>query len=77
MSTKTLSVDEEAYELLKKEKGEDESFSDVIKKIAKEKSLMDIAGIWEDDELRKKVEDTKEWTKKDCSRRQKDHEEGR
>lgn len=65
MSTKTLSVDEEAYELLKKEKGEDESFSDVIKKIAKEKSLMEIAGIWEDGELRKKVEDTRERTERE------------
>ncbi len=65
MSTKTLSVDEEAYELLKKEKGEDESFSDVIKKIAKEKSLMEIAGIWKDGELRKKVEDTRERTERE------------
>ncbi len=65
MSTKTLSVDEEAYELLKKEKGKDESFSDVIKKIAKEKSLMEIAGIWEDGELRKKVEDTRERTERE------------
>jgi len=65
MSTKTLSVDEEAYELLKKEKGEDESFSDVIKKIAKEKSLIEIAGIWEDGELRKKVEDTRERTERE------------
>ncbi len=59
MSAKTISLDEKAYELLKKRKEKGESFSDVIKKLTKEKSLLEIAGIWEDEELRKNIEDTK------------------
>ena len=59
MSAKTISLDEKAYELLKKRKENGESFSDVIKKLTKEKSLLEIAGIWEDEELRKNIEDTK------------------
>ena len=55
MSAKTISLDEKAYELLKKRKEKGESFSDVIKKLTKEKSLLEIAGIWEDEELRKNI----------------------
>ena len=59
MSTKTVSLDEKAYELVKKKKEKGESFSDVVKKLTKERSLLEIAGIWEDEELRKNIEDTK------------------
>ncbi len=65
MSTKTVSLDEKAYELLKKRKEKGESFSDVVKKLTKEKSLLEIAGIWEDEELRKNIEDTRKATEKD------------
>ncbi len=65
MSTKTVSLDEKAYELLKKKKEKGESFSDVVKKLTKEKSLLEIAGIWEDEELRKNIEDTRKATEKD------------
>ena len=65
MSTKTVSLDEKAYELLKKKKEKGESFSDVVKKLTKEKSLLEIAGIWEDKELRKNIEDTRKATEKD------------
>ena len=65
MSTKTVSLDEKAYELLKKRKEKGESFSDVVKKLTKEKSLLEIAGIWEDGELRKNIEDTRKATEKD------------
>jgi predicted CopG family antitoxin len=33
MGTKTIGLDEEAYELLRAEKREDESFSDVVKRV--------------------------------------------
>ena len=65
MSTKTVSLDEKAYEILKKRKEKGESFSDVVKKLTKEKSLLEIAGIWEDEELRKNKEDTRKATEKD------------
>lgn len=48
--TKTISLDEEAYERLKHEKEEGESFSDVVKRLAAERSWSEIAGILDDDE---------------------------
>ena len=38
MGTKTVGIDDEAYEPLKAEKREDESFSDTVKRIAREVS---------------------------------------
>ncbi len=45
MSTKTISITEDAYERLNHRKKERESFSDVIKRITGKKSLADFAGI--------------------------------
>ncbi|OGS51411.1 MAG: hypothetical protein A3K65_00155 [Euryarchaeota archaeon RBG_16_68_12] len=45
--TKTIALDREAYELLKKRKGPRESFSDVVKRLAgKRRKLSDFAGVW-------------------------------
>jgi len=61
MGTKTITIMDDAYELLKQEKAGKESFSDVIRKIApKKKSIWDFVGILNDkeaDELHKIVED--------------------
>ena len=47
METKTIALDREAYELLKKQKASGESFSDVVKRIAgNRRPLSAYAGIW-------------------------------
>jgi Uncharacterized ACR, COG1753. len=45
MSSKTVSIDEEAYEQLKTRKKEGESFSDVVKRLAGEQSWNEVTGI--------------------------------
>lgn len=42
--TKTIAVSETAYEHLKARKREGESFSDVVERLAGERSLLEIAG---------------------------------
>lgn len=49
MGTKTISLDEEAYERLKAHKRAGESFSTVVKRLAGERSWQEVAGIWEGD----------------------------
>ncbi|RRJ28334.1 antitoxin VapB family protein [Halocatena pleomorpha] len=49
MGTKTISLDEEAYELLSGRKQEGESFSDVVKRLSGERSWKEVAGIWASD----------------------------
>ena len=44
MATKTISITEEAYERLKDRKKEHESVSDVVYKITRKKSLLELAG---------------------------------
>lgn len=49
MGSKTISLDEEAYKRLKREKNANESFSDVVKRLTrplKRKSMVDFSGIW-------------------------------
>ena len=47
LEVKTIALDKEAYQLLLKRKGKDESFSDVVKRIARKgRPLSEFAGIW-------------------------------
>ncbi|MEF8776384.1 MAG: antitoxin VapB family protein [Haloarculaceae archaeon] len=46
MPTRTISLDRAAYERLRAEKREGESFSDVIKRLAGDRSWSEVAGIW-------------------------------
>mgnify|MGYP001570880891 CR=1 FL=1 len=47
MTTKTITIMKDAYEILKRHKMDGESFSDVIRReIIKEKKLSNFAGAW-------------------------------
>ncbi|MFY3740042.1 MAG: putative CopG family antitoxin [Candidatus Nitrosomirales archaeon] len=46
--TKTISITDEAYEALVREKRDSESFADVIIRLTKRARLSDFAGIWKD-----------------------------
>jgi len=49
MATKTVALDAEAYELLKRQKKADESFSDAVRRLARpRRPLSSFAGIWKD-----------------------------
>lgn len=76
MATKTLTIMEDAYEALKACKGEDESFSDTIRRIAgKKRDLSRFFGIWSEEyanaieksikERRKKDEERRRWREKE------------
>ena len=53
MSTKTISIKEEAYNRLYSKKKENESFSDVIFRLTGKGSILRFAGIWKDEEADK------------------------
>ncbi|RLF94163.1 antitoxin [Thermococci archaeon] len=58
MGTKTISIKDSVYEILKISKKEDESFSDVIERLAKEKNidLMSFFGGLKDGEVLDSIE---------------------
>lgn len=45
MGTRTISLDDEAYERLKAHKEKGDSFSDVVKRLAGERSWTEVAGL--------------------------------
>ncbi|MBI3032232.1 antitoxin VapB family protein [Candidatus Woesearchaeota archaeon] len=53
MSTKTITLSQDAYDLLARRKEGKESFSDVVRKLAKPKSLLEFAGILNHQEAEK------------------------
>ena len=47
MDVKTIALDREAYELLRRRKRKDESFSDAVKRLAREtRPLSGFSGVW-------------------------------
>jgi predicted CopG family antitoxin len=48
VTSKNISLTNDAYELLKKMKLGEESFSDTIRRLAKRRRLSDCAGLWAD-----------------------------
>lgn len=48
--SKSIRLSEEAYERLAAHKGSDETFSDVVLRLAGERSLLDLAGVLTDEE---------------------------
>ncbi len=73
MTSKTISVSEDAYDLLKMMKLKGESFTETIRRLAKRRRLTDCAGLWTDvpedemnsmqgsiDELRRNAEESLE-----------------
>lgn len=68
MVTKTITIMEDAYEVLAKAKLPNESFSDTIRRVVKpNKTLSDFAGIWKDvntNEIKKIIEDGRKRSRK-------------
>jgi predicted CopG family antitoxin len=61
--SKSIRLSEEAYERLAAHKREDETFSDVVLRLAGERSLLELAGLLSDEEadaLRAAVEERRE-----------------
>ncbi|MBS3816659.1 MAG: antitoxin VapB family protein [Candidatus Thermoplasmatota archaeon] len=66
MASKTITISKEAYERLKSRKDEKESFTDVINKLTRERSLTEIAGILSEDEadrLEERIKETRNKTR--------------
>ena len=71
MGTKTITIMDDAYELLSRNKRKDESFSDVVRReFSKKGSILDLAGAWSDlsdkdaMEMEKAVKKSREYTRK-------------
>lgn len=67
MPSRTLNVTEEAYEMLAALKQERESFTEVIKRLAGERSLFDIVGVLDEDQARRlerRIEEGRERSRK-------------
>lgn len=69
--SKSIRLSEDAYERLAAHKRDDETFSDVVLRLAGERSLLEIAGILDDDEaseLRAAIETRREQRSDDLER---------
>lgn len=78
MATKSITIKESAYELLKSKKKEGESFSDVIEKLGKRKSLTELANTVSKEKGRKiadRIEENRKEIEKDLEERQKEIKE--
>lgn len=51
MGTKTIRLDEDVYERLRELKQEDETFSETVDRLLPEGSLLELAGIFTDEEV--------------------------
>ncbi len=69
MGYKTISLRDEVYENLVKIKSKNESFSDVISRLMRKRSLLDFAGRWADipeeeiEEIKKELETLRDSTR--------------
>jgi predicted CopG family antitoxin len=60
MGTRNISISDEAYARLSALKGPNESFTDVINRVAGKRSILELAGVLTDaegDEVRRRVDD--------------------
>lgn len=67
MPSRTVNLSDEAYDLLASLKQDRESFSDVVKRIAGERSLYDVVGALDEDQARKletRIQDGRERAKR-------------
>jgi predicted CopG family antitoxin len=67
MTTKTITITEDAYNILRSWRDDNESFSQIISKLGKKQKLSDIAGLLsnkEADELERRIKDSRMQSKK-------------
>lgn len=51
MGTKTIRLDEDVYEMLARRKREDETFSEAVERLVGGRSLVDLAGVYTEEEV--------------------------
>ncbi|MBI2523360.1 antitoxin VapB family protein [Candidatus Woesearchaeota archaeon] len=71
MGTKTITIMDDVYDLLSRNKRKDESFSDMLRKeYSKKGNILDLAGAWSDLsdkdalEMEKSIKKSREYTRK-------------
>ena len=78
MATKSITIKESAYEILKSRKEEDESFSDVIEKLGKRRSITDLVEVVSEEkgeEIADKMEENRGEMEEEIEDRQKEIKE--